>query len=350
MALLDNLDFLTPTTKNRASLKLIKNMAQTRASHAFLFLGSSPDCLYRLALAFAASINCPQSGCGNCRICKNTCKGMDAHVLTMEAEGNFLVKEDVVQIKKFVSMTAPAGRKKIVIIRQSETMNDAFANKFLKTLEEPPDENCLFVLLASQAQKLLPTIVSRCMEFEWTFAPGSQEDSAVDLGALEKIVHAGLKKIVQGEVAAAMGLGSQVCQMLADISQEQKKAFQKELKLRKETSADPVQAEREAKLAAQRQQRRLARLNKLGMDCVFDIIVAWLEDMIAVKAGAGQDVLHYAHNYTLIDASIFDINLEKLWAILKDIDRNKKFMGRSLNAELALDSIFLHLRDALRGD
>jgi len=350
MALLDNLGFLTAADKNRSNLRLLKSMVEKNLSHAFLFSGDSHNYLYQLALAFAASINCPRSGCGKCNVCNNTLKGVYANLLVVEAEGNFLRRDDVVSIKKFVSVTSNTGGKKIVVVKESETMNTAFANKFLKTLEEPPDEDCVFILLTANPKSLLPTIVSRCMEFEWDFVSDQAEAACMDFNLLENVLNSNIKKIVEGDIKQAMGLGSHLCEILDRFSADMREEFKKEVEMIKKTSVDPLEAERQVKFVSKRQQRRLARFNKLGMDRVFDIIVAWLEDVIAVKAGASREALNYKDNYSFIDSNIFDISIEKILGILERIEKNREFIGRSLNNELALDSIFLGLEDALRGD
>jgi DNA polymerase-3 subunit delta' len=53
------------------------------------------------------------------------------------------------------------GRWKVYIIRQMEQATAEAANCLLKTLEEPPS-NVILMLTASEAEVLLPTIVSRC--------------------------------------------------------------------------------------------------------------------------------------------------------------------------------------------
>ncbi len=53
------------------------------------------------------------------------------------------------------------ARRKFVIVICADTMNDEAANRFLKTLEEPPAETT-FVLTTARPDHLLPTIVSRC--------------------------------------------------------------------------------------------------------------------------------------------------------------------------------------------
>jgi len=53
------------------------------------------------------------------------------------------------------------GRRKVVIVVSTDTMNDEAANRLLKTLEEPPPDTT-FVLTTARPDHLLPTIVSRC--------------------------------------------------------------------------------------------------------------------------------------------------------------------------------------------
>ncbi len=345
MALLDEMDFLAQSSANSSNLKLLSTMAQRETSHAFLFSGQSPKLLYRLALAFAASINCPRGGCGGCLVCANTLKGVHRDLLVVEAEGNFLIGDDVASIKKFVSVTPNAGTKKIVIIKEAETMNDAFANKFLKTLEEPPDEDCVFILLAPSPKRLLATITSRCMEFVWDFLPGGPEISCLDLNLIENVLHSKMKKMVEGDRKEALAAAPEICGVLEDFSAAIKKGFEKDLEAAKNNRLP-----KEAKALSQIQQRRLARLNKLGMGAVFDIIVAWLEDILAVRSGAGSEALNYKGNHSFIDANIFDIDFEKISSMLWVIENNRAYIDRSINMELALDNIFLNLSDILRGD
>ena len=57
------------------------------------------------------------------------------------------------------------GGKRVIIISPAEAMNESASNALLKTLEEPSD-NCVFLLLAVNKNKLLPTIVSRCQKWQ----------------------------------------------------------------------------------------------------------------------------------------------------------------------------------------
>ena len=56
------------------------------------------------------------------------------------------------------------------IIQEAETFNEAAANAFLKTLEEPP-AHVYFVLVTDRPEKLMPTVVSRCQPVAFSPVP-----------------------------------------------------------------------------------------------------------------------------------------------------------------------------------
>jgi DNA polymerase III subunit delta' len=75
----------------------------------------------------------------------------------------------VVQIRQlfdFLSLSNhQANSLRIIVISPAETLNIASANALLKMLEEPPSKT-LFLLVTSQPQRLLPTIISRCQSID----------------------------------------------------------------------------------------------------------------------------------------------------------------------------------------
>jgi DNA polymerase III subunit delta' len=65
------------------------------------------------------------------------------------------------------------GRSKVAILDDADDLNEEAANCFLKTLEEPPPRSVL-LLIATSAERLLPTIVSRCQVIP--FQPLAEKD------------------------------------------------------------------------------------------------------------------------------------------------------------------------------
>jgi DNA polymerase III subunit delta' len=69
--------------------------------------------------------------------------------------------EEVRRVGRFLSRTAHDGGFRVVIVDPADDMNRHAANALLKNLEEPPAKT-VFVLVAHQPGRLLPTIRSRC--------------------------------------------------------------------------------------------------------------------------------------------------------------------------------------------
>ncbi len=72
--------------------------------------------------------------------------------------------EQIRNAKEFCSLSPQQGERKVVLINNVELMSIAAANSLLKILEEPLD-NRYFILITENKNKLLPTILSRCVIF-----------------------------------------------------------------------------------------------------------------------------------------------------------------------------------------
>src|SRR5216684_8751352 len=70
----------------------------------------------------------------------------------------------------------PLTRRRVFIIDGAETMRWDHANIFLKILEEPPGSATL-ILTAPSPYSLLPTIVSRCLQFHFAPLPASEVEA-----------------------------------------------------------------------------------------------------------------------------------------------------------------------------
>ncbi len=174
--------------------KLLKNSGLR--GHAILLKGKQGIGKYDFARYFAQSLLCTdpkveRKACGACLSCgwfkQNThpnffailpeaLKGSFAEqgekeeseeksnsVATKKNASQHISIEQIRKLNDFVYLTGHQQGYKIVLIYPAEAMNNAAANALLKKLEEPP-ENMLFILVTHQAQRLLPTIRSRCQQ------------------------------------------------------------------------------------------------------------------------------------------------------------------------------------------
>ena len=136
--------------------------------HAYLFTGPGGLGRRTLALRFAQALNCtrPPAPGEPCRACK-TCRQIEAmqypdlSVVQAEKEGGVLKVEQVRAVRQTLVLKPYQGTYRLALFLRFEEANPNAANALLKTLEEAP-AHVLLLLTASDAEQLLPTIVSRC--------------------------------------------------------------------------------------------------------------------------------------------------------------------------------------------
>jgi DNA polymerase-3 subunit delta' len=147
---------------------LIRAARENIVSHSYLFVGPDGVGKKLVALEFAKILNCNDDAAANgeaceCGSCKKIEKGIHPDVVLVEFTGVKNIKVDQVreEVEDKLFLKPFEGRFKVVIVDESERMNNSAQNAFLKTLEEPPKDSVI-ILVTSSPTSLLPTIRSRC--------------------------------------------------------------------------------------------------------------------------------------------------------------------------------------------
>lgn len=153
-----------------AATMLQEHIARGQARHAYLLSGPAGVGRRTLALRFAQALNCsqpPQPGgfCGQCRSCIQIEKMQhpDLSLVQAEKRGGALLIDQVRELQHTLALAPYEARYRIALILRFEDATLSAQNALLKTLEEAP-ERAVLLLTASDAESLLPTIVSRCEE------------------------------------------------------------------------------------------------------------------------------------------------------------------------------------------
>ncbi|MBP5666861.1 MAG: DNA polymerase III subunit delta [Salinivirgaceae bacterium] len=240
---------------------LIGTVKENRISHAQMFLGREGFGSLPLAIAYAQYINCQHrtdsDSCGECPSCRQisqlafpdlhfvfpvpTAGSEDKSVsdnffekwsefIMQNPYGNYQqwldfvgagnsqglirVKESSEIIRK-LSMKSFSAEYKIMIIWLAEKMNAETANKLLKLIEEPYPKT-LFLLVAENAENILPTIISRTQLVrvpriaDSDIQAGLQQRAGISANAAEKIAG-----ISEGDFGRALDY----CGHAADLAQ-----------------------------------------------------------------------------------------------------------------------------------
>ncbi len=141
---------------------------QNSFASATLLTGPQGLGIFSLAEQFGRSLMCNTSSsepCGFCHGCDLMQSGNhpDYHVIQPEKEGKAITVDQIRLCNRIAQESSQLSGYRLFIIEPAEAMNESAANALLKTLEEPP-EKCVFILIASKANALLATIVSRCQQ------------------------------------------------------------------------------------------------------------------------------------------------------------------------------------------
>ena len=155
-------------------VRTLRNQVKTgRIAHAYLFCGSRGTGKTTCAKIMAQAINClhPVDGnpCCECESCRSIQEGSSINVVEMDAASRNGV-DDFRRIIEEIAYPPGEGKKKVYIIDEVHMLTAAAFNAFLKTLEEPPDY-AVFILATTDPQKLLPTVLSRCQQYEFRRIP-----------------------------------------------------------------------------------------------------------------------------------------------------------------------------------
>ena len=148
---------------------LIKSINNNQISHCYIFEGPKGMGKYELALIFAQSLLCEKfisNPCNECLSCvkMNSENHPALHVINHEEDT--IKREEIDALIESIYKKPYESERKIYIIKSAHEMTVQAANTFLKTLEEPPGDS-LVILLTTNINLLLPTIVSRCQTIKF---------------------------------------------------------------------------------------------------------------------------------------------------------------------------------------
>jgi len=168
----------TSFTRHEQGVQLLqRSLARGRLGHAYLFSGDDLGELETIARTLAQTLNClhpvrtdgiATDACDQCANCRKIAQDQhpDVHWARPESKMRIISVDQMRDLMQQIQLKPSEAGYKISIISAADRLNTQAANAFLKTLEEPPQKSVL-ILLSTEPQRLLPTILSRCLRLNF---------------------------------------------------------------------------------------------------------------------------------------------------------------------------------------
>jgi len=157
---------------------LTNSLKNANISHAYLFCGPRGSGKTTIARLFAKAVNClarkattegtsPHGAepCNKCISCEEISAGKSIDLIEIDAASHRGI-DDIRELREGIKFAPVSSKYKIFIIDECHQLSKDASNALLKTLEEPPS-HAIFILATTEAQKMIPTIVSRCQRFDF---------------------------------------------------------------------------------------------------------------------------------------------------------------------------------------
>ncbi len=305
-----------------------------RLPHALLLRGQSGIGKLDFAISFSRALLCEQikpsyQSCGVCPSCgwfeqdnhpdfrlispeQDVSKDDEINTKSTKKRTQIVI-EQIRGLSDFLSLSShKSDGLRIVLIHPAEGLNAAAGNALLKVLEEPPP-NVIFILVAHQAYKILPTIMSRCQKIDMP-VPSTEE-------AISWMKQEGIQN---SEVLLSYAGGSPL--IAVDVE-------------------EGVLASIEIyKLLALGSKSDIFQLSTvclgLGMENAISALQKWSYDLLLCHFT--QKVRYHQDQEGTVRKLVQQLILPQLLNFQKMLGNAKKSANHPLNNELQLERLFLH--------
>lgn len=307
-------------------------IALDKVSHAYIFNGPDFSGKMMLADAFAMSLQCEgdDKPCLNCRSCKQTADRNQPDIIYVSHEKpNTIGVDDIrTQVNNDIGIKPYSSRYKVYIIDEAEKMNQQAQNALLKTIEEPP-AYAVILLLTTNADRFLPTILSRCIRLN-----------------LKSVKEAEIKKYLmreyqipdyQADVCAAFSQGNvgKAVQLASSEEFGDLKADVLQL-MKRVNDIDLYEMGAAVKQISD---------YKLSVNDYFDLMMIWFRDVLYMKATNDVNSLIFKDEVYDIKKQAAKRSYQGIEKILKALETAKVRISANVNFDLVIELLLLTIKE-----
>ena len=306
---------------------------EDKVSHAYIFNGPEASGKMMLAEAFAMALQCEGEGkrpCLECRSCRQAADHNQPDIIYVSHEKpNTIGVDDIrTQINNDIDIKPYSSRYKVYIVDEAQKMNQQAQNALLKTIEEPP-AYVIILLLTTNADSFLQTILSRCITLnlkavkedkikEYLMKHYQIPDYQADICAA----------FSQGNVGKAIQLASseEFGELKASVLQLMKRL--EDIDLYEMTGAVKQIAE-----------------YKLSVNDYFDLMMIWFRDVLYLKATNDVDGLIFKDEVYDIKKQAAKRSYQGIETILEALEKAKIRLNANVNFDLVIELLLLTIKE-----
>jgi DNA polymerase-3 subunit delta' len=308
-------------------------------AHAYLFHGEASIGKRMTAVRLAQVLNCDHpiltetpDSCGQCRSCLQIAARTHPDYIVIEPDPEAATPqikiEQVRELEQYFVYRPLIGERKICLIDDADRMTIGAANALLKTLEEPPGQS-LFILVTGRLHALPITIRSRCQTLRFTTPARTQVEAALILQReLPPDDARFLALLTDGRIGEALTMN------VAEVRARQQECLAL-VKPESLASSTTILSASEGLAKSDRGEETLAWLTR------------WIRDLVIVIVGGDQDQILHLDQLAELQRYADRSDIDLLLTLLSDIEKHAQQATRHLNVQMALETTFLRLREAL---
>jgi DNA polymerase-3 subunit delta' len=314
-----------------------------KVSHAYIINGERSSGKEFIARIFASALQCEivqlqdediPSGnvepCGECRSCKQMATGNQPDVIyvTHEKPGTIGVEDIRGQINGSVAIKPYSSPRKVYIINEGEKMTVQAQNALLKTLEEPP-EYTVILILTTNMESLLSTILSRCVVLNMK----PVKDMQVKRFLMETMQVPDYK----ADICVAFARGNIGKAKLLASSEDFEHVKEEAITLLKYINDMEIN-------------EIVAAIKKIGeykldVNDYMDILAIWYRDVLMFKATNDANHLIFREEIQYIRKVADRSTYEGIELVISALEKAKNRLNANVNFDLTMELLFLTVKE-----